>query len=400
MILKDKFILLVLLGSFLPESTDAQWMTHKVTTTSNLNAIDIYSEKHGWIVGDQGSMLYLSKDVWVKNKNVTSENLYSVCLTGENDGWAVGSHGTILHLKGKRWVNYPSPTKEKLNSVSFMDAEHGVAVGERGIVIIYENGIWRLTQKTTIGNLYTVALKYDLSLVGGGLENISIPIMILNDAPFSLAKSFDPDFIQVKDLAITSQNEAWAVGRPGTIFHYNGNTWKKIEQFKKLPSLNSVYFTGPNNGIAVGYGGTILTYANNEWIRESSPVNVKLNGTAISGNTYYAVGNAGAVISMKYTSEIIPLINKDSSSPLKIESFPNPTSDVLNIIIPDEFGSDDALLSIIDASGKVIFLKNINYGTTGQIFQVNTSTFHSGLFLINIKGYDRMIASGSFIVKH
>lgn len=398
--LKNRYILLILFITFLTGNVHGQWITEQVPSTSNLNSIHLLNENSGWIVGDRGALLYRYEDGWFKYPKITDANLNSVFLIDSNDGWAVGSNGTILHYNGWEWGYYISPTRENLYSVTFSDPDHGIAVGERGTIILYENGMWNLTEKKTRGNLYAVAAREDLSMVGGGLENISLPIMKIQNTEFDLVNFFDPAFIQIKSLAIPDPNEAWAVGRPGAIFHFDGNSWKKLSKFERLPTLNSVYFSDTSNGIAVGYNGTILTYSANGWNKETALVNVRLNGTTITGNTFYAVGNAGTVVSYKRKTEpvIQPVYNDDSK--IVIESYPNPSAEVLNIILPDEGGFDNATLSLTDASGKIILTRKLGPSAAGQVYQVDTGEFSTGFYLISIKTAGNQSASGKFIVKH
>ena len=396
-----KIILLALLGLFLAENLHAQWATERCPTTSNLNSISLFDENSGWIVGDNGTILYKFKDAWSKYPSVTVENLYSVCLNNDNDGWAVGSNGTILHFNGSKWEACASPTNETLYSVSFRDAEHGIAVGAYGTVLEYVDGTWKKVYNPTIGNLYAVSYRRYCLMIGGGLEAVSIPVMERpENSERTFMKSFDPKLIQIKSLAITNQRKVWAVGRPGAIFHFNGSKWERLEQFEKLPSLNSVCFSDENKGIAVGYVGTILTYSKDGWEKEVSPVKVKFNGSAVSGNTFYAVGNKGTIVFCKKESEDISKQLLASTNALNIKSFPNPSADLLNIIIPDESGFIPSHITVANAYGQVIFTEKINSLTGGQLYEVNTSSLSNGLYMVTITSPGKLTASGKFIVKH
>lgn len=395
-------ILLVLFITSLAGNINGQWITQQVPSTSNLNSIHFLNENYGWIVGDKGTMLFNCDSVWMHYPALTDANLYGVFFNDISDGWAVGSHGTILHYNGLEWGYFPSPTKETLYSLTFRDPNHGLAVGEHGTLLYYEKGKWNLAEKKTKGNLYAVAANNDLSLVGGGLENISIPIMRIKNVGFDLVETFDPDFIRIKAIAITDQKNIWAVGRPGVIFHFNGKSWRNLTRLERLPTLNSVFFSDDKNGIAVGYNGTILIFNSTGWNKEVSPVNVRLNSTTISGNTFYAVGNSGTVIS---SQRFIVPINKsinNNSSKIVIESYPNPSADLLSIKLPldKEEDFENAILTITDASGKLMITNRLSIFSTGQVYQINTSEFRTGFYIISITSDGNLTASGRFVVKH
>ena len=394
------FILLSSLGLIFAGNINAQWISENSPTKNNLNSINLFDEKSGWIVGDNGTILFKDQDVWLNYSRVTNENLNSVFFINKYDGWAVGSNGAILRFKGTKWENFTSPTSETLHSVSFMDAEHGIAVGERGTVVTYDNGIWKMVEKATRGNLYAVAFKSDMSVFGGGLEAMSIPIMtMLYNSESTLVKSFDPNYVEIKGLSILNPKDVWAVGRPGTIFHFDGINWKRLDQFEKLPSLRSIYFSDLKTGMAVGYVGTVLTYSDSGWKKEVSPVNVRLNGAAISGNTFYAVGNNGTIISLWRKPEINHGLMVNTNSKIELLTFPNPSSSLLNIVIPegDEFLTGTIIIT--NNYGQIILRKNLNSVAAGQNIQINTSNLSTGLYLIQMTTTGKT-ASGKFIVKH
>lgn len=402
MIFKIKSILVLLLGIFLTRNADGQWIAEKCPTTRNLNSICMFSISSGWIVGDKGTIMYRNNDAWREYQKVTSEDLNSIFFITKDEGWSVGSNGTILHFIGGKWKKLASLTNRTLYSVSFRDAENGIAVGAQGTIVIYENGKWNLAEKTTAGNLFAVSSKSDLSIIGGGLESMSIPLMTMSDnSEKSLIRSFDPGYVEIRGLANPYSDNVWAVGRPGTIFHFDGNTWKRVEQFNKLPSLKSVFFSDKNSGIAVGYGGTILTYSAEAWTKEVSPVNVTLNGAFVSDSKYYAVGNNGTIVSFaKRATENEASHISNNNNILKIQTYPNPSNDKLNIIIPDEDSFIAERISVSNVNGQIVFNKRIDPLTGSQVYQINTSELDNGLYLLNITSSGRMGASGKFIVKH
>lgn len=400
---KNKTKLLILTFLLSTGVVNSQWKTEKIPVSENLNSIALINENTGWVVGNKGTIIYKINNAWFRYPNITDDDLYSIFLIDKDNGWAVGSNGTILHFNGSQWEKHESPTKENLRSVSFRDSDHGIAVGNRGTVLIYENRCWSFRKVSIIGDLYTVSDKMDISLTAGGMEYYNLPLMkIEENSESGITRVFDPGYTIVKSLAVTDKNSIWTVGMAGSIFHYDGTSWKSVKELNNIPTLNSVFFSEKNKGIAVGYGGTILTYSENGWTKEISSTGVKLNGAAVSGRIYYAVGNNGTVVSWENPAEnvLASVINHNTTPEIKIEVYPNPTSDVLNIIIPDKEGFSVNLMSIINGNGKVIMRKRMDSSNAGQVYQINTSMLNNGFYLVNITSASSVTAIGKFIVKH
>jgi photosystem II stability/assembly factor-like uncharacterized protein len=344
----------------------AQWNAIDVPTKNHLNAIAFTEETTGWIVGNKGTMLYRSGNSWLEYPAITDEKLNSVCLLSKTEGWAVGARGTILHLKGSQWQKIESPTKEELHTVCFSNNGNGYAVGNNGTFLSYRNGIWEMTETRTPWHFYAIALNNGTPMIAGGRENLTVPIM--------------------------------DVGKPGTIFRKDWTGWQRIEIEGMLPALTNIFFTGKTEGITVGHGGTIMTYTNESgWQRDESPVNNKLNGSYIVGNKYYVVGNNGTVL-VRTRNTIPPEGESSVSSPKLISTYPNPASDILNIIIPD-MEIPSGTVTVLDSWGKVLFKKDFDYINEGFPDKIITTGFSDGLYIVNITSGARHVASGKFIVK-
>jgi hypothetical protein len=393
-----KTILIALTGLLAAINAAAQWTPVSVPTKNNLNSISIIEGTSGWIVGDKGTMLYLDYGSWLSYPAVTDQNLYSVFLLNSSEGWAVGSKGTILHLEDKKWVNVSSPTHQDLNSVCFSSADNGFAVGNNGTFLYYRNGIWEMAERMTPGHFYTVTINNNQAYFAGGRENITIPLMKADfNSNYRFTKLHNPGYYEITGLSMPEANLVWAVGKPGIILHNDGAGWEKVETEEKLPSLTGVYFTSKDIGIAVGYGGTIMTYTPGGWVKENPDVSVKLNGTIISGSTYYAVGNSGTLLQLKLSVPVPD--DKESQYPLKISSYPNPSSDNLNITIPDK-AAGNSVVTVMNSGGKVVLMKDIGSGSQGRIDQISTAGLSDGLYIVNIISGGQVIGSGKFIVKH
>jgi photosystem II stability/assembly factor-like uncharacterized protein len=379
---------------------NAQWIIEPSYLRNNLNSIALAGEKTGWIVGDNGTMLEKNSSGWSAAEKVTDANLYSVALINENSGWAVGSSGTILRFDAGEWQLYPSPTNETLFSVSFFTGESGIAVGSNGIILLYQNDKWTISHKHSSGETYYSVLALDRSsIISGGIEYGNIPVMEFSNKGNRLSKLFDPGYIIIKDIAQQSDDNIWAVGMRGAIFKFNADSFLQYDTGESMPSLNGISFYKNNTGVIVGYGGTILTLSEDQWIRESVPVREKLNGCAISDSYLYAVGNKGRILKKQWNSPADPELMNGNTNTITLESYPNPATDYLNIIIPFTEESAPGYLSLSSASGTVMYERKLEPSFAGQTQMVDISELPNGLYLINY--FSREIkATGKFVIRH
>jgi photosystem II stability/assembly factor-like uncharacterized protein len=376
----------------------AQWIVEKSPSVNNLKAIAFTGANTGWIVGDNGTILYKSEGQWNNYKNPTVNNLNGIFMISQNEGWAVGDKGTIIHFNGKSWENVESPVKNNLYSVSFSDPENGIVAGANGIILRYEDRQWKLIGRKILGNLYATSANSDAIWIAGGLECVNVPIIkIQNDQTGKITNSAKFS-ATITGLAMINQEEGWAVGSPSTIMHFDGNQWNKTELDFNFPSLRSVFFSDMDNGISAGYSGTVLTYSGGRWTLEKTATVNNLNGTLITGNSYYAVGDKGIII----TKKMDPY--KSMSSDPKIKSFniavfPNPADDIINFSVPVENANSTFTASVSNSAGKVIFQNEFQSGNGNLPYQIMTNSFSNGLYILNVISGNKTFSS-KFIIKH
>jgi len=375
----------------------AQWLVEKCPTENDLNAISLVDSHTGWIVGDKGTILYKSGNDWKEYQKLTGKDLNSVFMINSKDGWAVGDEGTIIRYNANYWELVTSPTKHNLLSVSFRDSENGICVGDLGTILIFKDGIWNLVENEVRGNLYSVYYERNGAWIGGGLECVNVPLIKMGINDNNLTYVSNP-YPSVNSICLSNENNGWAVGSPNTVLHFDGANWEKENISYDFPSLISVSFSLENSGISVGYAGTILVYNNGTWIKEYSLTNQNLKGSAISGNTYYAVGQGGTIITKKPT-ETDNYTYLSEKEPEQIRVFPNPCSDILNIIFPKIIANEDILVSIVDKSGQIIKQKQYNSLGGNLSYPMVISELKNGLYFLKAVA-DSKTSTVKFVVKH
>lgn len=399
-IMKPKYRILFLILTFTGLSLNAQeaWKVEDCDVSEDLNAIHFFNNDTGWIVGNNGIMLYKSGEKWLVYPKITNEDLYSVFLTGKESGWAVGSKGTILKLEGRNWDNVTSPTRATLYDISFLDSSHGRAVGANGTILTFETGIWSKSKNNTKGILHAVSYGKDFNLISGGMEYGSVPISKYQIDEPEAFYTYDPGYYFIKDIAVLPDGQAWAVGTAGIFLHFNGIEWIRSGSHENVPTLNSISFYDFTDGIAVGFGGILLRYQEGEWDKEDSPSSVTLNGSAVSGRTYYAVGNNGTILTKSRVPYMDESLTGTSQILLKVDSYPNPASDYIDIVLPETNAINASDLSILNADGKVLLKMSIEPGTAGSTVRINTSSMSNGMYLIHLRSKSDDLAYGKFMV--
>lgn len=374
----------------------SQWIMEKCPTLNNLNAIYFLDNNSAWIVGNEGTILSKYDSRWIEYPKVTQKDLHSVFMVDHNNGWAVGENGTIVHYDGSGWKIIENPASNNLFSVFFKDPQTGIAVGENGTILVYKDSEWIMVENETHANLYSGVLVNDEILIGGGLEFAGIPIMTMHGNEKKLNSVFDP-IAEISGIYFISPENGWAVGSSGTIVHFDGNQWLRIEHQLNVPTLKSVFFSDNNNGISVGLNGTLLTFSDNMWAKENSLIKSNLNGTAITENKYYAVGDSGIIIMKKFKEDIKvepQLTHKEG----KVELYPNPCNDILNINVKLPYAYHSVMLSITSEDGQLLYTNLFSLENGNLSYPINISVLKPGFYLLKVAS-GNYSSTNKFIVR-
>jgi len=395
-----KKTVLTAMGLMIAINIIAQWSVVTVPTGNNLNSIVLSDSVSGWVVGDRGTILQLKDELWTLYPLVSDDNLKSICLVNDTEGWAVGARGTILHLKDSRWEKVSSPTNYNLHSVCFSNPDYGYAVGENGTFLSYRNGLWENVGLKSPWHFYAVTMKDNLAFIAGGRESITVPLMTVSgDGNYRFTEIHNPGYVEITGIAMQDMDDIWAVGRRGAILQKKGDDWKEVSLDYKLPSLTGIFFSDEDLGLITGHYGLIMTYSGGDWQKETPPVKTKLNGGFIAGSTYFVVGNGGTLLK----SDRNPLQQRPEAvlpdKPLVIAPYPNPTSGILSIKIPESV-TIRSTVTISNSIGQTVYAKELDGGLEGNAEQINIQQLGNGLYLVNISSGGRVLATGKFIVKN
>ena len=268
---------------------------------ATLNAVDMISATDGWAVGDEGTILHWNGVRWQQVSSPTTASLKGVDMISASDGWAVGDEGTILHWSGNVWQEAPTPAYTQLRSVAMVSHTDGWAVGFRpdryglgwNYVLRWDGASWQVHDVSWDYGLKPMSVSmsgadygwmatfdfYDAPMLrhwtGTSWEFVESPIAanaVAANAQYG-GWAVGEGFVNLESLqqwptvpasslngaALVAQNDAWAVGENGVIYHWTGADWQSTAS-PTLQSLKSVAMTSASNGWAVGAGGVILHY--------------------------------------------------------------------------------------------------------------------------------------------
>lgn len=257
----------------------------------NLCDVSFVNAKCGWISGRAGLMLHTedSGKTWVRQDSGIANHLFAVTFVDELYGWAVGDFGTIIHTEngGKTWKQQGSGEDKIYNDVCFVDRSTGWVVGEYGTIYATNDGgaTWRKQECAEIipvvsasewelfpPSLYGVdfsssreglacgmdgtiistadggatwhkiqnpaqATKITLyKIKGGGANRIAVGqkgICVFSEdsgRTWTMREESTNTKFWIRDLAVSTELQAWAVGSRGTILKTDdgAKTWDVV----------------------------------------------------------------------------------------------------------------------------------------------------------------------------
>jgi len=150
------------------------WTRQRAPSRAELIHLDFVDDKHGWIVGAEGTILFTSDAgrSWDRQISGTKAMLYHVDFRDEKNGWAVGERGTVLRTTdaGETWNPVESKVRTTLLSVQFVNDDEGWIVGRGGVIMRSEDSgrTWIHQESGTKQNLYALNFQKKIGWAVGG----------------------------------------------------------------------------------------------------------------------------------------------------------------------------------------------------------------------------------------
>jgi photosystem II stability/assembly factor-like uncharacterized protein len=148
--------------------TEGSWEYVTPGSGSNVNAVNFYGERHGYVVDGNQTVFHTEDgETWeragIADANV---NFYGVDADGADDVWVAGGGGMLHHWNGSGWT--PRDTGDTgLRDVTVAPVDDdGLAVGGGGAVYDLTDGVWR-AQATPIGENLRAVVRGDPDIAVG-----------------------------------------------------------------------------------------------------------------------------------------------------------------------------------------------------------------------------------------
>ncbi len=234
-----------------------------IQQNSLLSSVRFAGDK-GWIVGDNGIILY-TPDAGATWSNQTTGladtavRLTDIYLYDADTGWITGDGGLILKTidGGVTWVKKTTPTTYRLYGISFVDASHGWAVGNANAIITTSNGGESWSLQTAGSNDYKDVMFVDQDH-GWAVGKDGAVIKTVDGGSFWTSRL--PTNVSSGLTAVWFANDStgWAAGENGTVIYTTDGGLSWIKQYSDTQNpLFALFFLDERVGWAVGYDGTI-----------------------------------------------------------------------------------------------------------------------------------------------
>lgn len=213
-------------GAYATSSDDgATWSSSSVGISNHLYAVDL-SASYGYIVGTEGSVVYLANGRWTTASTGVTSTLYAVQDNGDGTAWIVGAAGRLLKAwnGGVSWTNLGAIASDNLQGVYFGSSTVGWVVGENGTFKKTTDGGTSWSDVSVSGltdqDLYEIQASGDAKAVVGD----KIILMSEDGGDTWGAQAFVDENITFYDAVYDGASSLWAAGTDydvwSSVYHY------------------------------------------------------------------------------------------------------------------------------------------------------------------------------------
>ncbi len=162
---------------------------------------------------------------------------------------------------------------------------------------------------------------------------------------------------------------------------YDGSIWTTIADFSSgVDFVNNVFYV-----VNIDLNSSIVDFSNSSKLRITCDASANSDRIFIDAFTLIGLTSTGGLV--ENNIEIIELGHTDSSFE-DITVYPNPTNNVLNVIIPDydseTFDNSYNKMLLIDIYGRVILAKNI----TSKEDRLEVGDLSNGVYFLELSGVE------------
>lgn len=364
------FLLLVFLNIAINMMSFAQWQIQSSATTQDLNDVYFADNEHGWIVGDEGIILYTEDGgtTWNAQESGTGFDLKSVHFINQDTGWVAGNEmqgnpdqGIIIGTinGGVDWQEMYFDSLYAFKDITFIDKQNGWAVGHKPVFFGNTSKIIRTSdggetwEEIQIFGVYIMDMHFaDASrgwAVGGNFVSTQYPrgyIYHTENGGDSWIAQVDAYYGEAYySVCFIDSLCGWAVAGYGnseftSIRHTtDGGDFWNFQNSLTNRALADIYFTNSLNGWAIGghnylsnYDTSIIIHTNDagiEWNYQTYPTTQVLKSVFFTdADCGWIVGEGGTI--MHTDNGGITAVEEDPftghKNRIQLHCFPNPFS--------------------------------------------------------------------------
>ena len=266
-------------------------------------------ENSVFAVGERGIILKSDDEgaSWLQIESPVDVTLTGISFSSNKEGWIVGHESTILHSvdAGATWtINHYKPEEERFYmSVNFVSPLQGYVLGTDGELRVTEDGgkTWQLTilsvEDWYQNHLFAIERLESTALVVAERGGIFYSKDGLTDWQAVLSP-YEGSFFGVNKIA----NKYLVFGMSGRLYLFSPSTleWEKIDTGTDQFLLASVATNDNKTVFVVGRGGAILVLNETGQLIKAieDPSRVDYTAVTILGDSVYLASMAGGVRKM------------------------------------------------------------------------------------------------------
>lgn len=222
-----------------------------------------------FLAGEDSIALHFNGTRWVGLRPELSDHFYAFWGTSSAELYVVGNNGAIARHTGRAWAQFGPltdlaslPVQVEIRDAWGTGVDDIYAVGDDGLVLHYDGRDWSAVELRTASGQ---ALGITRDLLGiWGTDTANGPIIfIVGDngtaLRFTVADGWSDMTIgelgtrDLYDVWGASPDDVYAVGQNGSMVHYQGTSWQRVNM-PTVRDLLSVRGTAADNVYAVSEG--------------------------------------------------------------------------------------------------------------------------------------------------
>lgn len=388
------------------------WDLQISNTGNNLLQCSFVDSLHGWVVGENGTILYTSNGGvnWVSQNSPVKYNISDVKFVSRQKGWAIANDNfaqstSVLQTSngGVTWSSYRFPDKNKFfYGLTFLDSLRGFLVGHEGTIASTTNaGLdWNYPSIDTSAPGYNFPISKikffnnSLAVATGGAYDLAGVIWISTNGGHAW-KSKIISSEPFKDISFISQNKIILTGGDPefgltSAASSNGGINWNIDYLGPF-AIGRAISKRTDNEIWTALGWyrffAVSSNSGKTWSYISTPEQAELYDIEfLDSRNGWAVGKNGKIL--KYNPVNVSINNISYETPESLALFPNypnPFNSQTKFKF-SVFKNENIKISIFDLSGKeieTVLNQNFTQGTYELTY--NTNIFASGIYILKLQ---------------